>query len=691
MKILLKKIMINFSCYIFFFFQLFAYSVAENDINYKKLDKYKSAKMEFAYNYFYVDLADFKNEDYLYFKIDVKYGYFLSQAMEFGIFSEIPSGPSTSKIVKFCSENKGKIYSGDMYYSYSYSYKIPKPKDNYIIVSPPYMMVSTILGSMLIKNSELECEGIIPENYYLDGNTGEYNKCYDTCKKCSEPGNSENNNCDECKTNYIFLDEPLINKKNCLKKCDYYYYFNENNKYTCTITKSCPESYKLIEEKKKCVNKCINDKDNKYIYEYNNKCVEQCPSDLKIDNEENKCLESCDEKKFEYENTCLTNCPSGKYETYTDRKICSNEIPQNFYYDNSEKLYKMCYNTCKSCEGPGKEENNNCKECIGNHIFINENLINKKNCMIKCDFNYYFDNNNKYACTEKDSCPLNYKKIKEKKKCVKECSDDIDKKYLYEYNGTCLEKCPTNLKTDNEEKKCLESCYENKYEYENICFINCPSGTYEFFIDRKICILSTTVHSKCGKEKCSTCSIESLNHDLCVSCNEMKSYYPKLNDSHNYGSYIDCYKDPEKYYLNGKIFEPCYESCQTCYKKKENNFHNCKMCDSDYNYIIEYSDFNFNCYKNCNYFYYYDYVKGKYYCTEDKKCPEQYQKLIPDLKECVSNCTKYKEYIYEFRDQCLNDCPIGTEKNHNYCKQICPKEFPFEIKKNSTMCFQLYN
>ena len=84
-------------------------------------------------------------------------------------------------------------------------------------------------------------------------------------------------------------------------------------------------------------------------------------------------------KKFEYENTCLTNCPSGKYETYIDRKICSNEIPQNFYYDNSEKLYKKCYNTCKSCEGPGNEENNNCKECIDNHIFINENLINKKN------------------------------------------------------------------------------------------------------------------------------------------------------------------------------------------------------------------------------------------------------------------------------------------------------------------------
>ena len=201
MKILFeKKRFIYFLYFIFFSFQLFIYSESEDNINNKKLGKYQSEKIVSGYNYFYLDLADFKNEDYLYFKIDVEYGFFVSQTMGFGIFSEIPSSPSTSKIVKFCSENKGKNYSGDIYYSYSYSFKIPKPKDNYIIVGSIRTSFLPDLGSVLIKNSELECEGIIPENYYLDGNTGEYNKCYDTCKKCSEPGNSENNNCDECKT-----------------------------------------------------------------------------------------------------------------------------------------------------------------------------------------------------------------------------------------------------------------------------------------------------------------------------------------------------------------------------------------------------------------------------------------------------------------------------------------------------------
>ena len=301
--------------------------------------------------------------------------------------------------------------------------------------------------------------------------------------------------------------------------------------------------------------------------------------------------------------------------------------------------------------------------------------------MKKCSFNYYFDASNKYTCTENDSCPSNYKIIKEKKKCVKECSDDIDEKYIYELSGVCLEKCPNKLKTDLETKKCLESCDENKYEYENTCFIECPQGTFPFLLDRNVCIFSTTVHSKCNKEKCSTCSIESLNHDLCVECSENKNYYPKLNDPNNFGTYIDCHKNLKKYFLNGNIYEPCYESCLQCYKNKVDKFHNCKTCDIGYNFIIEYSGSNFNCYQNCTFYHYFDYVKTKYYWTKKKKCPDKFSKLIPYTNECISNCTIYDEYRYEFRNQCLKNCPIYTENINYFCKIICTKEFPFEIVK----------
>ena len=76
----------------------------------------------------------------------------------------------------------------------------------------------------------------------------------------------------------------------------------------------------------------------------------------------------------------------------------------------------------------------------------------------------------------------------------------------------------------------------------------CPIGTYKFKLDKNICILGITVHSKCKNEKCSTCCIESEERDLCVTCNENKKYYQKLNDPKNYDTYIDCHKDLDKYY-----------------------------------------------------------------------------------------------------------------------------------------------
>jgi len=510
-----KKRIMDILFFILFSIQSLAYS-DEVNVNYVQLGKYQSETLKIGYNYFYLDLSEFKNEDYLYFKVSVEYGYFTGNYLWLGIFSEIPNSPSVSQKVYFCSEEKGDLYNEDYYIFYKYNFRIPKPKDNYIIVSPPGSRFLFNLGNIIIQSSELECSGIIPENYYLDGETGRYYECYNTCKKCSIPGTEENHNCDECKTGYIFLNEPLINEKNCLINCKYYYYFNENGEYICTTTDSCPTNYKLINPKRKCINECKEDNDNKYIFEYNNNCLEECPSELK---------------------------------------------------------------------------------------------------------------------------------------------------------------------TDEEDKKCFELCPSNKSEYKNTCLTNCPNDTYKIYIDRNICINSTTIYSNCGKEKCSTCCIESIDLDLCVTCNEKENYYPKLNDPNNKGSYIDCHKNLEKYYVNENIYEPCYESCQTCEKRNENKFHNCKTCDPNYTYIIEYGEFNFNCYKNCTYYHYYDYIKEKYYCTEEKKCPEKYSQLIPDINECVDNCTKYDEYKYTFRNQCLNNCPPNTEKLGYYCKIICPKESPFEIIK----------
>jgi hypothetical protein len=121
------------------------------------------------------------------------------------------------------------------------------------------------------------------EGYYLDMDSHKYKKCFKNCKTCDQGGNETNHNCEECK--------------------------------------------------------------NEYIYKYGNNCLNQCPINTKIDNDEKKCLESCYEYKYEYNNTCLIDCPTGTYRLFTDKKICS-EILSNDYYlenNNTNKIIQVKY------------------------------------------------------------------------------------------------------------------------------------------------------------------------------------------------------------------------------------------------------------------------------------------------------------------------------------------------------------
>ena len=85
-----------------------------------------------------------------------------------------------------------------------------------------------------------------------------YYQCFKTCKKCTDFGDINNNKCTNCYYNDILINE--TNRQNCYEKCDYYYYFDQNNKYCCTQNLKCPYNYnKLILNKKKCIDNCKND------------------------------------------------------------------------------------------------------------------------------------------------------------------------------------------------------------------------------------------------------------------------------------------------------------------------------------------------------------------------------------------------------------------------------------------------
>ena len=303
------------------------------------------------------------------------------------------------------------------------------------------------------------CSNIIPENYYLDKNDNIYKECYYLCKKCSVMGNEDNNNCDECIDDYIFLNESFIPSKNCYHICDNYFYFNENSEYICTDSRSCPSNFdKLVVEKNKCIDKCINDND--YIYEYNNECLKQCPSETKENEEEKKCYRSCPEDQFEYNKKCYIICPSNTFKIFKNRIICSDILPEeNYYLDSYAEIYKPCFNSCLTCFGEGDEENNNCIECKHNFILLNE--INKEKNCFPCEFNYYIKNNS-YFCTDNLTCPKEYPKlIKNKKKCISKCIND--NVYQYEYNNICYDNCPNRTYYSNINK----ICYDNNMTVEN--------------------------------------------------------------------------------------------------------------------------------------------------------------------------------------------------------------------------------
>ena len=114
-----------------------------------------------------------------------------------------------------------------------------------------------------------------PENFYF--NKEQYEICYKFCKTCNFHGNEDENNCTQCIDEYIFTPDNN-NTVNCVPKCNYYYYFNMFELYSCTLNYQCPtEANLLIRKKNKCIDSCS--KDNKYKYQYSGECYEKCPDD----------------------------------------------------------------------------------------------------------------------------------------------------------------------------------------------------------------------------------------------------------------------------------------------------------------------------------------------------------------------------------------------------------------------------
>ena len=269
------------------------------------------------------------------------------------------------------------------------------------------------------------------------------------------------------------------------------------------------------------------------------------------------------------------------------------------------------------------------------HMFyqINENLVL---CFDETKANIISDlsESNKNNCT----CYQNsYKFFYEKNECIDSCSKDAI--YQLEYENICYQNCPDGthkLWNDNKcapDLKCDIYC---NYEYTG-CIDEIPIGYYLNDTKRK------TI-DKCNI-KCNECSLESVNMDLCISCNEGLYYFPKENETIN--TFKNCYNNEDGYYLdtNNKVFKPCYSTCKKCTEYGNDTNHKCTECFDNYTSLGP------NCFKSCN-------------------------KKIIEKNLCIDDCTQDNEYRLEYNNICYKSCPNGTIfiSPNNSCVEYVKKE-----------------
>ena len=250
------------------------------------------------------------------------------------------------------------------------------------------------------------------------------------------------------------------------------------------------------------------------------------------------------------------------------------------------------------------------------------------------------------------------KKIYENNQCTDNCSLT---NYIYEYKFKCISSCPNGTYNNNyicenchedckecdgpytiNNTNCISCLSENKYLYFGNCIDECPRNNSYYYnetINQNVC--------KCELKQCKTCSVESLNENICTSCDIEEGYYPIYGDLYiNNLSFYNCYKSPEGFYLDEESlsYKSCFKSCKNCNKSGNEIENNCLECKFEYRFEIHFGQYK-NCYYNCSYFYYFEENNNIFYCTNNSICPSNYNRLIENNKECISNCEKDNIYF----------------------------------------------
>ena len=258
------------------------------------------------------------------------------------------------------------------------------------------------------------------------------------------------------------------------------------------------------------------------------------------------CYDSCLECKDIDPNETSHQCLKCKKDYYfienTNNCMTKKEMENStYYFDNSTKLFKPCYDSCQKCNDIEPNEiSHQCLKCKKEYYFIK----NTNNCMtieeMENSHHYYFDNKTETFKSCFESCKECY--FKEPNNNSHQCLICNDGSYFIENTNNCM--------TIEEMENSKHYYFDNKTETFKSCFESCKECDFK--------------KPNNNSHQCLICKddfyfIENTNN--CMTIEEMEN--------------SDYYFDN-----NNETFKQCLNECSTCVNETY-----CTNCAENYHFI----------------------------------------------------------------------------------------------------------
>jgi hypothetical protein len=533
-------------------------------------------------------------------------------------------------------------------------------------------------------------------NYYFDGQV--YQKCYSTCQTCTTtPGTDTNHQCNACTNNYY---PKYDNMTSCFTGGQSSYYFDGTiyqkcypSCQTCTIkgvdtNHQCSFCLTNYYPKVDNMTSCFNNAQAQYYFD--GKIYQKCYSTC----------QTCTTIKGTDTNHQCNICIDTYYPKSDNKTSCFTGTLTQYYFDGH--MYQNCYSTCQTCTTtPGTATNHQCSVCNQNYF---PKVDNQTSCFTGSQVKYYFDGTMYQQCyTNCQTCTTTpYSDTNQQcNTCVASYYPKVDNMTScftgtlsqYYFDGKIYQKCYLTCQTckslGNDSNHQCDTCLPNYYSKpDNLT--SCFTGTQSnYFFDG-------TTYQKCYPS-CQTCNaIGTDKNHSCTAC--LNAYYPKADNL------TSCFTGTQlQYYFDGTKYQKCHPNCKSCTTTPWNDINNqCITCITNYYPKVDNMS---SCFTDIQPQYYFD---GKIYqkcyttcqsCTttpgtdtnhQCAKCIDQYYPKSDNKASCFTGTiSKYYfdgtlyQACYSTCETCATNAP-GNANNHNCTK--CLTNFYPKVD-NMTSCF----